>query len=97
MPQKTKIDMNKEEFLEAVNFSRKPEYTMEDVQEGTPTEDGVYIICTEKDNCLIGVWENEKWPYASFTSHEYGDSCYEDNITTTELTDKVVYYIKSDK
>lgn len=60
--------MTKEEFLEQINISRHPKYTISQIKEGTPDHDCISIVCTSSDNVVIAKYENGKWQQACFTS-----------------------------
>ena len=72
--------MTKEEFLEQINISRCPKYTISQIKEGAPDHDCVSIVCTSSDNIVIAKYENGKWQQACFTS-------------TDEYTKQEIYYV----
>jgi hypothetical protein len=82
------MTMTKEQFLEAINEHREPKYELREIHEGVPSEDGAYLILTESNRVLIGVYENNQWSQGCFTTTKFGkQECYQ-----KALTEKVVYY-----
>ena len=81
--------MNKEQFLEKINFSRYPKYTLSQIKEGNQKEDCCSIICTLSDHILIAKWEYGKWQQAHFTSTRYGGK---QEIYYTDINEDVIFW-----
>jgi hypothetical protein len=83
------MTMTKEQFLEAINRGREPKYELREIHEGVPSKDGAYLILTESNRVLIGVYKNKQWRQGCFTTTEFGrkQECYQ-----IPLKEEVVYY-----
>ena len=84
--------MTKEEFLNKVNNGRYPQYSSNQVQEGNPGKEGVYIIGTAKGGIYLGIWHSTYWNYAGFTTTEFGER--QIPVEDTLNDDKVLYYLE---
>ena len=84
--------MTKEEFLEQINISRYPKYTILQIKEGIPDHDCVSLVCTESDKTAIAKYENGKWQQAHFTSTKFGGR---QEIYYDDITENVVYWTDS--
>lgn len=80
--------MTKEEFLEQINISRCPKYTISQIKEGVPDHDCVSIVCTSSDNIVIAKYENGKWKQAHFTFMSGGRQ----EIYYDDIIEKIVYW-----
>lgn len=81
--------MTKEQFLEEINFSRYPKYTLSQIKEGKPKEDCASIICTASGRILLAKWEYGKWQQAHFTSTRYGGK---QEIYYTDIDEGVIFW-----
>ena len=61
--------MTRDDFLEAINFSMKPPFSIEDIHEGgEPDNEGTYLVGTEDGYTFFGIWYGSYWNYVGVTS-----------------------------